>query len=147
MRTVFFILKLSSLSLFSYYLWGQIYQNKEVTFYKLWLFITMKLMKVVADRVCQEDVVKACHQEMGSLQEPMVLAGHCDSDKMGGKVAGRWYSPYISKWVKRNYKILNVCQHMHTTKVQKGQKLYIPFQFLSRYGTSLTLIYLVHCRK
>ena len=61
------------------------------------LLIPVKLMKVVADRVCKEEIMKACHEGMGSSQEARVLAGHFGRDKIGAMVAVWWYFHYIFK--------------------------------------------------
>ena len=44
-------------------------------------------MKVVADRVLQEDIMKAYNQGMGSVQEARVLDGHFGRNKTGVVVA------------------------------------------------------------
>ena len=41
------------------------------------------------DRVHQEEIKKACHERIGSLQEAMVLSGHFGRDKMRAIVAAR----------------------------------------------------------
>ena len=53
------------------------------------LFLTVKVMKVVADRDCKEEIMKACHQGMGSSQESRALDGHFRRDKMGAMVVVR----------------------------------------------------------
>ena len=57
----------------------------------------MKLLKVVAVRDCQGDLMKACHQGMKSLKDPSVLAGHFGKNKMGVMVVARWYFSNIFK--------------------------------------------------
>ena len=48
-------------------------------------------MKVSADRVCQEEVIKACHERIGSSQEVRVLSGHFGKDTMKDMVAARCF--------------------------------------------------------
>ena len=64
------------------------------------LLTTLKLSSIfgiIADRVYQEEIMKACHQGMGSLQESRVFAGHFGRDKFAVMVVTRWYFLHIFK--------------------------------------------------
>ena len=52
-------------------------------------------MKVVADRIHQGEIIKACHEGIGFLQEARVLGGHFGKDKMGAMIAAMLYAPHI----------------------------------------------------
>ena len=56
-------------------------------------------MKVVADRVCQEEIMKAYHEGIGSLQEAGMLAGHFGRNKTGAMAVVRWFFPHIFRCV------------------------------------------------
>ena len=47
------------------------------------LFDIVKFMKVVANRLCQEEIMKACHQRIDLSQESMVFAGHFGRENGG----------------------------------------------------------------
>ena len=47
-------------------------------------------MKVTADRVYQQEIMEACHEEIGSLHEARMHAGHFGRVKVVAKVAARW---------------------------------------------------------
>ena len=76
-------------------------------------------MKVIADRVHMEEIMKAHHQGMGSLLESRVIAGHFDQDQMGVIVELRLHFPHIFK-VREILKYCDVCQCINTTNLQKG---------------------------
>ena len=46
-------------------------------------------MRVAADRGIQEEIMKACNEGIGSLQDSRVLASHFDRDKIGAMVTAR----------------------------------------------------------
>ena len=56
-------------------------------------------MKVVADMVCQEEIVKACHQGVATLQEYRVRDGHLGRNRTEIIIVVRRYFPHIFKLV------------------------------------------------
>ena len=66
--------------------------------------------------------MKACQGGTGISQKSRVLSAHLGRDKTRAMVVVRWYFPHIFTGVAEIIKYCDVCQHVNTYKLPKGNK-------------------------
>ena len=57
--------------------------------------LSSEACEVVTDRVFEEEITKACHEGIGSVQKVRMPSGHFSRDSMGTIVPARLCFPHI----------------------------------------------------